>query len=469
MKLLIILLLVILLFILNSKYKKLENFFRSLLNKNAYRLPNEVMIDTVRISTEIGKQKVFDKLNELGYSFKRKFVLSGETQLHLFTLNQPAESLIELLTKGEDGKTAPAEAVVELEGGLYDDLLDNYLVLFPGQRLTFPSTGNLFAKCKDQRPMPSKPKNRRSDDIKQSETPIPHHSDNYGNSAKHSCLQIMKANFRAPSDDTGLIFNQGELSHQIKLGLIDSKSDFSQFSVFEEILAEADGYQQYLNTENFDGLNLSTPEDHGTMMASIIASNYAEHGQLKIRNYPFHDGTIGHLMEVIAAIYSAVADGVYILNLSLGYQQNISNGHLRRAIQYAGSQDVLVVCAAGNSNANNDVNKFWPANFSHMNHVVSVAAVDHLGNPWKENADMGTNFGASTVTFATDGDEVVGFVNAIEKKQLSGTSCAAAVLSAFAANLKSSDMTLSAPDLKQQLISQIDTGTGIFSINIPAV
>ncbi len=445
MKFLIILLLFFLVYLFYSRNTRLEKLLLARLKRKKYRLPNELIYDAQHTSGDVNA--VLNSLTGLGYSIKRKFELTGQTMLYLLVKNGGgSSSFIDLLTGGEEAELASAETKVIQQGGQYGDINFHGYVLFPDQQIILPPISTNLRPPRRTDPKPDYDVSKQPNRKKQTET------------------RITKTIFRDAPGSPIITFDQGT-GNTIKIGLIDSRADFTQFTQFEEALDVSDAYLNYLQdgSNDFGGLNLNIEDAHGTFMASIIADQYAGECELKIRSYPFHDGNAGHLMELLAAIYSAVNSGVDILNLSLGYFQDGVDAHLQRALVYARSNDVFVVCSAGNFLSNNDVNGFWPANLSQLDNVVSIAAVDDLGNTWTESAELGTNFGDVMVSFATKGDDVVGFVNDTDKALLSGTSCSAAVLSAIAAQIKCEHPAFSAAQIKGELISRIGDGTGIFN------
>ena len=472
----IVIVLFVILFILSSRFQKFKAAILALLEKRKYKLPNEIILDMVRIDPS-KKNDLISWFQARDYSLKRKFEFGSVSQLHLLVRgNQSNESFIDLLTKGEDAVGVLAEDKVELDGGNFDDIDNNFLVLFPDQTLSIPtSAAELLRPCKKISRKQDKPRRNNRPGVKQDSTGI--QQDDYGNQeegsaegqsrpvqnntpSSNSCLRITSTKFKPKSSGIPLNFIQGHGTEIVSIALIDSRTEFNAFAEFEESLDMTDPYRIYISdpVNKFDGLNLLIPDEHGTFMASIMAARYEGEAKLKISNYPFHDGESGHLMELIAAIYSAADKGVDIINLSLGYQNEKHNPHLRRAIKYAGDQNCLVICAAGNLNSDNDKNPYWPANFSGRPHVISVAAVNASGNAWKESANEGTNFGATKVNLASDGVSVEGFVNAIDEMTLSGTSCAAAIISSLAANLKSGNPMISAVDLKILIMDEIGNG-----------
>ena len=471
MKWIIILLLLLLLWLLNSRYTKLGSIVAQLLRKKAYQLPDEIILDTARVPAA-NKNSLIQWFQDKGYIKKRSFELGTTAELHLL-IKQGADSTrwIDLLTKGEDAVLASAQAKVELDGGQFDDVSFNYQLLFPEQRLPLPRLADLFKKCTKQKTTPRQQPTTQIDSTAQKDySQRPQSTAPAGGRDRSACFKVVPVNYNAVQNDPNISYQGGTNLPAVHVALIDSRASFAGLGDIE-VPANGDPYNNYLNTptNDFDGMDFSSPEDHGTFMASLIASNYTDAAALKIRNYSCHDGQSGHLMEVICAILAAAQQGVDIINLSLGYAGDSADDHLRRAINFAAAKNVLVVCAAGNLNADNDLNAYWPANFSVLTNVLTVAATDPAGQLWNENQEVGSNFGQVTVPIAINAASIPGLIADGSKRTLSGTSCAAAKITAIAANIKSQNPGLSASELKSAVLSQIAPGGPIFPVPGPAM
>ena len=138
------------------------------------------------------------------------------------------------------------------------------------------------------------------------------------------------------------------------------------------------------------------------------------------------------LDAILAALEHAVTSGVKISNHSYG--GSYFSGVEYEMIGYALAHDHLVVAAAGNSAANNDVTPGYPASYN-LDNIVSVAATDADGLPaWF------SNYGGQSVDIAAPGVDILSTymydtVDAYEK--LSGTSMASPHVAGVAGLLKS--------------------------------
>jgi subtilisin family serine protease len=122
---------------------------------------------------------------------------------------------------------------------------------------------------------------------------------------------------------------------------------------------------------------------------------------------------------------------------------------LKDAINDAGTADILNVCAAGNSNNDNDGNPFYPATYDSAS-IISVAASDQNDNP----AGF-SSYGANSVDIAAPG---VGILSTFRGAYsfLSGTSMATPHVSGAAALLFAFNPYLNSSQVKSLLLNSVD-------------
>ena len=143
----------------------------------------------------------------------------------------------------------------------------------------------------------------------------------------------------------------------------------------------------------------------------------------------------GNLESLISGIRYVVDNGAKVVNLSLGgfVSENdlaaINKLPLWDELQ---EKNVILVCAAGNENSDNDVDTVFPACLPRDN-IVSVMAVDLEGRPgtyWNDESNQWlefSNYGKKTVDIAAPGTMILG-VSAPGKVELAdGTSFASAI------------------------------------------
>jgi subtilisin family serine protease len=190
------------------------------------------------------------------------------------------------------------------------------------------------------------------------------------------------------------------------------------------------------------GEPLGQDDVHGTEMASIIHAGAPSARLLVLKALDDQDG--GSLAATAEAIRYAVAHRARVINLSAAGAE--PSAAIHGAIVDADQHDDLVVVAAGNDGFDNDEYPMYPANYREPN-LVSVAATNGQGD-LVANSD----WGARTVTLGALGLNVVANTPSGGAAAVSGTSPAAAAVTAAAANVLSGDPTLTAKTLRRQLI-----------------
>jgi subtilisin family serine protease len=104
---------------------------------------------------------------------------------------------------------------------------------------------------------------------------------------------------------------------------------------------------------------------------------------------------VGSTADIINAVDYAVANGALIMNASLGgsgFSQAMFD-----ALSAANTAGVLLVAAAGNESANNDLNPHYPASYN-LSNIISVAATDQ-----NDRRISFSNFGPDSVDVAAPG------------------------------------------------------------------
>jgi subtilisin family serine protease len=115
-----------------------------------------------------------------------------------------------------------------------------------------------------------------------------------------------------------------------------------------------------------------------------------------------------------------------------------------------GMDPILQVCAAGNSNNNNDLNPVYPSSYDLPN-IISVAATD-----WNDQYTDFTNFGATSVDLAAPGYNIVSTTPLDRFDALSGTSQAAPQVTGAAALVASAFPGLTTAQIKQRILDGVD-------------
>ncbi len=182
------------------------------------------------------------------------------------------------------------------------------------------------------------------------------------------------------------------------------------------------------------------PERHGTKIASILLAE-APVARLVPYRYPRP-----HMERMAALVQDAAASGAKIVNVSLvSYNRREWQSFAAAAALHP---EILFVAAAGNQRHNIDRQPAYPASLALDNLITVTAARDdgRLG--------LGVNFGPNTVDIMVPAHniEVTDFHG--DRKRVSGSSYAAARVSAFSVCLLHAHPDWTAADLKAELIAR---------------
>jgi subtilisin family serine protease len=110
---------------------------------------------------------------------------------------------------------------------------------------------------------------------------------------------------------------------------------------------------------------------------------------------------VGTTADIVAAIDYAAANGARILNMSFGGPDGVAGDLMDMAIANAAVQGVLVVAAAGNEGADNDLLPSYPASYARPN-IIAVAATDQ-----QDSLAAFSNFGQISVDVAAPGTNIL--------------------------------------------------------------
>jgi subtilisin family serine protease len=218
------------------------------------------------------------------------------------------------------------------------------------------------------------------------------------------------------------------------------------------------GFVNDLNGWNFVDDNATVQDDnnHGSAVSGVIAAD-AKNGKgsrgvlantsLMVVKMLDENGA-GTTDRAVKGIEYAVSNGASVINASWG--GTVFDQVLFDTIQWANTQGVVVVCAAGNEAKDNDTDDkpSYPASFNLPN-VMSVAAIDNKG----QLANF-SNYGKETVHLAAPG---VGIYTTVRGgyQYLDGTSFAAPFVTSVAALLKGQEPSLAPKEIKDRLIKTV--------------
>lgn len=207
------------------------------------------------------------------------------------------------------------------------------------------------------------------------------------------------------------VFLSDQDSSVVKIAVIDSGVDLTH-EFFKNTTFET-GYNAIdSNTNMYDDVS------HGTHMTGIIVKTAPD---AVIVPYKIASTSGGQLSHVLQAYYKAVDAKVNIINASFGVMSD--SYALKRIIEKAYKNGIIIVAAAGNNNMNGS---FYPAQY---NESIAIASVDSKGTKMPKS-----NYGF-WVDLATLGDKINSTLPGNKYGQKSGTSPATASMTGRIANL----------------------------------
>jgi subtilisin family serine protease len=247
--------------------------------------------------------------------------------------------------------------------------------------------------------------------------------------------------------DTGISKTHEDLENEIYLNPNER---------INEIDDDKNGYTDDISGYNFceEGIghgntNIQDENSHGTHISGIIAAKRNNrigvsgiNPRAKILTCKFLNAQgSGNQLDAALSIYYAVQQGAKVINCSWGYYRY--NTILKNAIDYALSQGVIIVAAAGNDGK---AQPEYPAAFPG---VLAVASIDLHDNP-----SYFSNSG-NFISFATYGEQIYSTIpNGYGYK--TGTSQSSAIVSGIASLIYSVNPLLNATEVKNILIQSCD-------------
>jgi len=248
----------------------------------------------------------------------------------------------------------------------------------------------------------------------------------------------------------GLLHSQGIRGQGVKVCVVDSGLDTNHSEFYQ---ANLSGYSQNPSLQ-WD----RDPYGHGTKVTGVMAANEQDgigiHGVAPDAEYYIVRvlNEIGFFMfssSLIDAVFDCFNAGARIINLSLvGYEENDSEKEFFASLADAG---VLVVAAAGNTDAGTGTSTGYPASYPS---VLSVAAINESRQHWpSSNAN-------EFVDLAAPGAEILTTLPGGRFSSVSGTSLAAPFVSGVAALLWSHRPEARASEIWSALIEgALDLGS----------
>lgn len=183
------------------------------------------------------------------------------------------------------------------------------------------------------------------------------------------------------------------------------------------------------------------PQRHGTQTAGVIIAD-APVARLVPYRYPRPDmQRMGDLVE------DAAAKGVRIVNLSLGGREASEWRSFEDAARR--HPEMLFIASAGNDGRDIDDEQVFPAALK-LNNLITVSSASDNGLP-----AQGSNWGANSVDLLVPAEELVSVDFYGRPRLVSGSSYAAARISALAACLLAANLTWQAPELKAAIFARV--------------
>ncbi len=165
-------------------------------------------------------------------------------------------------------------------------------------------------------------------------------------------------------------------------------------------------------------------------------------------------GNISNAADSAEAIIYAAMNNAKIINASWGGTRESLT--IKTAIDFANTQSVLFVAAAGNDGTDNDTTPHYPSNYGappdNLQNVIAVAATDH-----NDNLASFSNFGKVSVHLGAPGQDILSTVRNNGYAKFNGTSMASPHVAGVAALVWANDPSLTLLQVKQCILNHVDT------------
>lgn len=245
-------------------------------------------------------------------------------------------------------------------------------------------------------------------------------------------------------------------SRKVKIAILDTGIDQDHEDLADQIVANANFTPSRTVDDKFG---------HGTHVAGIAAA--ATHNGEGVAGIGFKsalmnvkvlgDDGSGYYSWLAKGIVWATKNGAKVINISAG--GNRPSRVLEKAINYAWSQGVVLVAAAGNDNSSAP---FYPAFYPHC---IAVGATDENDSraffsnygPWVDIAAPGLNILSTT---PNHDNYIHNYGIALSYDYLSGTSMASPHVAGIAALVWAKYPGLSNAEVRERIEAGVDTAAG---------
>ena len=242
----------------------------------------------------------------------------------------------------------------------------------------------------------------------------------------------------------------GTESGAVRVGLVDSGVNYLLPEIASRLARDGDGALVGFDFWDLDARPFDSnparsafhPQRHGTRTASLLLEE-APVAALVPYRYPRND-----MSRMRRLVEHAAAAGVRIVNLSMGSRRLSEWADFEAAAR--GHPQMLFVVSAGNDGADIDEAPVYPASLK-LDNLLTVTSADDSGLPAR-----GSNRGRGSVDLAVPAERipVTGFDG--RPRRVSGSSYAAARVSAFAACLLAAHPEWTTPALKSAVLARAE-------------
>ncbi len=256
---------------------------------------------------------------------------------------------------------------------------------------------------------------------------------NYATSAANIIVAVV---------DTGIRYTHQDLAANMWVNPADGSHGIN---VTDNGRAANDPWDDYGHGSHVAGI-IGAATDNGMGIAGICWS-------VQLMACKFLDSSgQGTVSGAIDCLDFAREYGAKVVNASWGDFTTFKSQSLHDAIASLRDADIIFVAAAGNSGVNNDVTPLYPASYSDLDNVLSVAATDD-----PDRLTSWSDYGATNVDLAAPGADIVSCWNGSDSDYEidQGTSQACAEVTGACALLRAYFPN----ENHQQIIQQLLKGT----------
>ena len=243
----------------------------------------------------------------------------------------------------------------------------------------------------------------------------------------------------------------GEVGRQrVRVALVDSGVNYLLPEIAARLARDADGALVGFDFWDLDARPFDAnparsafhPQRHGTRTASLLLEE-APVAELVPYRYPRH-----HMSRMPDLVEHAAAAGARIVNISMGSRRRAEWTDFETAAR--AHPEMLFVVSAGNEGVDIDEAPVYPASLR-LDNLVTVTSSDDSGLPAR-----GSNWGRESVDLAVPAEQVLVTAFDGSVREVSGSSYAAARVSAFAACLLAAHPQWTARELKSAMLDRAE-------------